>query len=204
MDNNDWRIRWQEDYLKGKTLYYHKYEPWSKNWDHEHCEFCMKKIGQTEDSFHEGYSTLDDFYWICLNCYEDFKESFLFNIFKKDEFENMEILDILHSEIELFQSKEDIFQIRRVINLVEKLKTIKSIKISISVLPIVIKHIQNKSVGATKCYLNDEFINLYGESVIMFIEILNNINSKFLLLYNNKNDSRLRLYVQIKSINSNL
>ncbi|MBM2824639.1 MAG: hypothetical protein HW402_303 [Dehalococcoidales bacterium] len=29
---------------------------------------------------HVGYATIDDYYWICENCFQDFKEMFAWNV----------------------------------------------------------------------------------------------------------------------------
>ena len=47
-----------------------------KSWDHEHCEFCGIKFSKHEGDLQEGYSTLDQNYWICEKCYYDFRDMF--------------------------------------------------------------------------------------------------------------------------------
>ncbi len=76
VDKNDWRLRWQEDYLLGKTLYFRKWRTLKKEWDHDHCEFCWDKFSDYPDTLHEGYTTENNGYWICQKCYNDFKEMF--------------------------------------------------------------------------------------------------------------------------------
>lgn len=66
----------QEDYLKNKQLVFSQFKLLSKDWDHDHCEFCTRKFGTELDDLHEGYSTIDNYYWICSACYDDFKEIF--------------------------------------------------------------------------------------------------------------------------------
>lgn len=44
--------------------------------DHEHCAFCWTTISEYSGDLHEGYCTLDEYTWICPECYEDFKEDF--------------------------------------------------------------------------------------------------------------------------------
>jgi len=43
-DNEDWRLRGQEDYLRGATLVRKRYKAWSEDWEHDHCEFCWTKF----------------------------------------------------------------------------------------------------------------------------------------------------------------
>jgi hypothetical protein len=76
----DCRIMGQEKYLKSVKLIRRKYRPNPKNpkGDHDHCSFCWAKFCLNEhgDYLKEGYTTLDDYYWICDTCFEDFKELF--------------------------------------------------------------------------------------------------------------------------------
>jgi hypothetical protein len=76
VDKNDWRIRNQQDYLFGKKLTLKKFS--STKTDHEHCEFCWQKImdDDSSDVIREAYTTDDNYYWICPECFKDFKEMF--------------------------------------------------------------------------------------------------------------------------------
>ena len=77
IEKNDWRLRGQENYLKGRRLIKMPYFRWSETWDHEHCEFCWDKFSDYEGDLHEGNVTVDDKYnWICPECFADFKEMF--------------------------------------------------------------------------------------------------------------------------------
>jgi histone acetyltransferase (RNA polymerase elongator complex component) len=68
------RLMGQEKYLKNKTLHISKFVSNSEKWDHGHCAFCSKKIdANTTDTF---YTTEDNSYWICEDCYNDFKQMF--------------------------------------------------------------------------------------------------------------------------------
>jgi len=50
------------------------------NLDHDHCEFCNKKFTENLDgTLQEGYTTIDNYRWICSGCFKDFKEMFSFN-----------------------------------------------------------------------------------------------------------------------------
>jgi hypothetical protein len=75
---DDWRLRNQERYLKGASLYRLQYEPASEQNDHDHCEFCITKFMRagTPDVLHEGYATQDRYRWICPTCFDDFREMF--------------------------------------------------------------------------------------------------------------------------------
>jgi len=70
--SNDWRLANQMNYLFKKKLIKKTYKPYNEKWEHEHCEFCSEKIGCSE----RAYSTKDEYYWICNDCFEDFKDMF--------------------------------------------------------------------------------------------------------------------------------
>lgn len=74
---NDWRLQGQEKYLKGVVLQRKKYQRYRPGWDHDHCEFCGAKFSEgLPDTLHEGYSTTDNYHWICDDCFKDFKDQF--------------------------------------------------------------------------------------------------------------------------------
>jgi hypothetical protein len=76
---DDWRLTNQEKYLKGVKLKFHKYSPYSKTWTHDHCNFCFKELyteAYNPDVDTEGYSTEDNYHWICKECFKDFKDMF--------------------------------------------------------------------------------------------------------------------------------
>ncbi len=86
--NGDWRLMGQERFLQAVKLYWRKYTRYSETWDHDHCAFCSAKfmVEDYPDVLHEGYSTEDQYYWVCKNCFEDFKERFQWEVIKsKDE-----------------------------------------------------------------------------------------------------------------------
>jgi hypothetical protein len=79
--NEDWRLQRQERYLKGATLFLKQYTDRKTKTDHDHCEFCWKKFSDTiPDALRVGYTTADDYRWICRQCFEDFKEMFQFKL----------------------------------------------------------------------------------------------------------------------------
>ena len=77
-DKDDWRRQGQENYLKGITLSFRKYGPQKEGWNHDHCEFCGAKFMDTSDanSFSEGYTTSNNYRWICRQCFDDFKAEY--------------------------------------------------------------------------------------------------------------------------------
>ena len=69
----DWRLINQKNYLYQKHLIKDYFRPEGNN-DHEHCAFCWLKFGLSYQPF--GYCTLDRYYWICEECFRDFRKEF--------------------------------------------------------------------------------------------------------------------------------
>lgn len=79
----DWRLNGQEEHLLNAKLVKKIY---TGN-DHEHCVFCWGKImnkltapSDYSEYSSEGYCTYDEKYWICENCFEDFKQLFKWEV----------------------------------------------------------------------------------------------------------------------------
>lgn len=87
-DKDDWRLRGQEKYLARVRLVYRRYRrnPINSSWDHDHCEFCWAtfKVEDIPDVLHEGYSTLDEYRWICTPCFTDFRDRFEWEVVSED------------------------------------------------------------------------------------------------------------------------
>lgn len=73
---DDWRRQGQEAYLKGVRLQHQPYTKYREDWDHDHCEFCSAKFSDAEGDLHIGYATADHYRWVCVPCFEDFKDEF--------------------------------------------------------------------------------------------------------------------------------
>jgi hypothetical protein len=81
MKVDDWRLQGQEKYLLGATLYFKKYKDRITTTDHDHCEFCFKKFSdEIPDALTEGYTTQQDYRWICQECYQDFNDVFKWHV----------------------------------------------------------------------------------------------------------------------------
>lgn len=76
----DWRRHGQEKYLKGAKLIARDYNPYKPGWDHDHCAFCGETFSTHEGDIKQGYSTIDSYYWICNQCFDDFKDEFEWQI----------------------------------------------------------------------------------------------------------------------------
>lgn len=79
-DEADWRLRDQNEYMQGMAFTHSKYIPESKNVDHTHCEFCwhkfMEKSEGIADCSSRGYRSCDGGYWVCEECFANFREAF--------------------------------------------------------------------------------------------------------------------------------
>ncbi len=66
----------QEKYLIGVTLNWQPYKATRGVLDH--CEFCQEEFMESgsQGSLREGYTTVDNSHWICINCFHDFQDSF--------------------------------------------------------------------------------------------------------------------------------
>lgn len=79
MANDDWRLTNQLSYMKGLALSWREYVAPSETWDHDHCEFCFQKFMPApggEDIETAGYTTEDEYRWVCGQCFEDFRDLF--------------------------------------------------------------------------------------------------------------------------------
>jgi hypothetical protein len=83
VDDDDWRLQGQEEYLVGRRLRWAKWVG-RPDWDHDHCEFCWAEFSAevTEHSPHNaGWVTADDNdHWVCPGCFEDFRERFQWTV----------------------------------------------------------------------------------------------------------------------------
>ncbi|MEY2583819.1 MAG: hypothetical protein QOE09_3668 [Ilumatobacteraceae bacterium] len=78
-DDDDWRLQGQEEHLAGVTLRLRRWTSEQQGWDHDHCEFCWKKIwdrASGDDESETAYATEDNYRWICEECVADFQERF--------------------------------------------------------------------------------------------------------------------------------
>jgi len=91
--NSDWRLKGQMDYLKGVRLMHSKWVTLEEQWDHDHCEFCMATLDASTQAM--AYCTEDYYYWVCEQCYNDFKEVFEWVLVDEpDDDEELVIVDV--------------------------------------------------------------------------------------------------------------
>ena len=101
---DDWRRRGQERYLAGLRFARRRYQAYSGNWDHEHCEFCFRKFldrdyagwmrealeAPSQGQTGAGYANLasggtpSGRYWICPECFGDFQAEFEWPVLECD------------------------------------------------------------------------------------------------------------------------
>ena len=78
--NDDWRLLNQTEYLKNAKLIKSQYRKPNEAWDHDHCAFCWDKFSENANDLNSGYCTADRKYWICDECFADFKDDFKFEL----------------------------------------------------------------------------------------------------------------------------
>ena len=77
VEANDWRLMEDMSYLRGLAFEKKDYVAYRDDWDHDHCEFCWSKFSATApDALRAGYTTEDNYRWICERCFDDFHEQF--------------------------------------------------------------------------------------------------------------------------------
>jgi len=71
----DWRWNNGGAYLNGLALVRRGWRETRPEWDHDHCEMCLTKFGDERipDALNEGYTTEDEYRWICDTCFNDFR-----------------------------------------------------------------------------------------------------------------------------------
>ena len=47
------------------------------------CEFCWEKFSDFDGMLHEGYTTEDNYYWICPDCFNDYKIMFEWTVIEE-------------------------------------------------------------------------------------------------------------------------
>lgn len=77
--NNDWRLIGYKGEFYEKKFTFQEFHSTEKN-DHEHCEFCSKKITdlQIEQTERSGYVYYDERTnqdrWVCESCFNELKQ----------------------------------------------------------------------------------------------------------------------------------
>jgi len=82
VDEDDWRLVGQDEWFTGAVLHRAAWIETRHGWDHDHCTFCFKKIWDraADDEADVGYTTADDYTWVCDDCFADFKDRFAWSV----------------------------------------------------------------------------------------------------------------------------
>ena len=187
---DDWRIRYQEDYLWNKTFMFKRISVK----DHCHCEFCWEKFCREEEK--SAYITLDDSYVVCEKCFEEFKERFKFKIFCEDNFTNKKPSEIIVQEITAVLENSMIFDIEKIEKLSEVLKDIVVSQEKLLLIPAI-------TTFAIKSKPMIKFIDykIQVQNVRELLETIQEIKNKdFNLFANNKTGRHQRLCLQLRTI----
>lgn len=81
----DWRLRGQEEYLKGVSFSLQRYKKYREGWEHDHCDFCFAKFSEQQGDLNVGYATSNSDNWVCETCFQDFKSMFQWIVIGKGE-----------------------------------------------------------------------------------------------------------------------
>ena len=87
MENNDWRITNQKNYLMNVKVI--RVDTSCLSSDHEHCVFCWDKFSKNKNSLINLYSTIDLKHWICEKCFDDFKKEFNWHVINADNIKTL-------------------------------------------------------------------------------------------------------------------
>lgn len=74
MEKDDWRLTNQKNYLDNVKLNKREYNLNT----HNHCAFCWHEFRKNDI----GYTTCDEYHWICEGCFTDFKDEFDWTVTK--------------------------------------------------------------------------------------------------------------------------
>lgn len=89
VDEHDWRLRGQEEYMRKMEFEYKKFLPRKGQDAHTHCEFCWHKFMENCDGVFDcsthGFCSADGQYWVCEECFHDFRELLSWRIVDDDE-----------------------------------------------------------------------------------------------------------------------
>jgi len=85
-EERDWRLDIAEEpsFFAKFTWKNTKWTQTRDNWNHDHCEFCGAEISDLsgKDIFNNGWTTEDEYYWVCDKCFNDFKDLYQWNLSK--------------------------------------------------------------------------------------------------------------------------
>jgi|SRR3954451_18183063 hypothetical protein len=73
ISDDDYRLKSDSGILTGLTWHHSPYKQPSPEWDHDHCEFCFRRLAEPaagfSDAQFEGFADEDELHWICNECF---------------------------------------------------------------------------------------------------------------------------------------
>lgn len=84
----DWRLETTANLnLEGRSIEWVRWTAPKESWDHDHCVFCWQKFMEADipDVQHYGWHTEDGQYWICQQCFVDFKDRFNWKVIERKD-----------------------------------------------------------------------------------------------------------------------
>ena len=118
----------------------------SDRWDHEHCQICWKKSSVFNPVV--GYYTLDKYYWICKECFDEYKSELNLRTLTTPMV-YADIIDMVDREIGDANSR-DWYRIERIGELVQSLDGIQIIfssSIDVIVMPALVHIYPNPRIS---------------------------------------------------------
>ena len=70
-----------QHYMIGQKLKPSRFEP-TESKDHEHCVMCGAIFSSYDGDLRDGLVTLDGINWVCLKCYEYYKDEYGWSILR--------------------------------------------------------------------------------------------------------------------------
>lgn len=184
----DWRITFQDEYLSNRTFIYTTIN----TSDHEHCEFCFKKIYKSNPE--KAYCTLDGSYMVCTECYQDFKQEFSFNDFKLENFIDIRLSDIVKKEVTSLITGKNIYRFQYIKNVLNNITVDNFLIEHILITPCVV------TLSVSKPPQIERLINCSKKIEISKVNALKQVLEEFLLLGKLVNeDLNQRLYLEIST-----
>lgn len=73
---NIWCVEEADNNMRNHVLLKVKFSDRLTETEHEYCEFCMARFGNVNKDFKEGYRTQNYYYWVCEDCFDEYKEEY--------------------------------------------------------------------------------------------------------------------------------
>ena len=84
IEQDDWRLHVgnKPELYASLTWSFKKWTQTRPHWNHDHCEFCQIKLSDSEidEVMHEGWTDNDEYHWICVTCFNDFRDLYRWKV----------------------------------------------------------------------------------------------------------------------------